>query len=68
KVETLIKAIPNPVTKKSKSAIDKARKAYDKLTDEEKKLVTNLEVLTKAEVAYAKLVATKQDWAKAQAV
>lgn len=68
KVETLIKAIPNPVTKKSKSAIDKARKAYDKLTDEEKKLVTNLEVLKKAEVAYAKLVATKKDWAKAQAV
>ena len=68
KVISLIKAIPNPVTKKSKSAIDKARKAYDKLTDEEKKLVTNLEVLKKAEVAYAKLVATKQDWAKAQSV
>jgi len=68
KVEKLIKAIPNPVTKQSKSAIDKARKAYDALTDEEKKLVTNLEVLTKAEVAYAKLTATKQDLAKAQAV
>lgn len=68
KVEKLIKAIPNPVTKASKSAIDKARKAYDKLTDEEKRLVTNLEVLTKAEVAYAKLTATKRDWEKAQAV
>lgn len=68
KVEKLIKAIPNPVTKASKSAIDKARKAYDALTDEEKKLVTNLEVLTKAEVAYAKLTATKTDLAKAQAV
>ena len=68
KVEKLIKAIPNPVTKASKSAIDKARKAYDALTDEEKKLVTNLEVLTKAEVAYAKLTATKADLAKAQAV
>ena len=68
KVEKLIKAIPNPVTKASKSAIDKARKAYDALTDEEKKLVTNLEVLAKAEVAYAKLTATKTDLAKAQAV
>lgn len=68
KVEKLIKAIPNPVTKASKSAIDKARKAYDKLTDEEKRLVTNLEVLTKAEVAYAKLTATKRDLEKAQAV
>lgn len=68
KVIKLIKAIPNPVTKASKSAIDKARKAYDKLTDEEKRLVTNLEVLTKAEVAYAKLTATKRDLEKAQAV
>lgn len=68
KVEKLIKAIPNPVTKASKSAIDKARKAYDALTDEEKKLVTNLEVLAKAEVAYAKLTATKKDLEKAQAV
>lgn len=68
KVEKLIKAIPSPVTKASKAAIDKARKAYDKLTDEEKRLVTNLEVLTKAEVAYAKLTATKRDWEKAQAV
>lgn len=68
KVEKLIKAIPSPVTKASKAAIDKARKAYDALTDEEKKLVTNLEVLTKAEVAYAKLTATKKDLEKAQAV
>lgn len=68
KVIKLIKAIPNPVTKASKAAIDKARKAYDALTDEEKKLVTNRKVLTKAEVAYAKLTATKRDWEKAQAV
>ncbi len=68
KVEKLIKAIPNPVTKASKSAIDKARKAYDGLTEEEQKLVTNLKVLTRAEAAYAKLTATKADLAKAQAV
>ena len=68
KVEKLIKAIPNPVTKASKAAIDKARKAYDGLTEEEQKLVTNLKVLTGAEAAYAKLTATKADRAKAQAV
>lgn len=68
KVIKLIKAIPSPVTKASKAAIDKARKAYDGLTEEEQKLVTNLKVLTKAEAAYAKLTATKADRAKAQAV
>lgn len=68
KVIKLIKAIPSPVTKASKAAIDKARKAYDGLTEEEQKLVTNLKVLTKAEAAYAKLTATKTDLAKAQAV
>lgn len=68
KVIKLIKAIPSPVTKASKAAIDKARKAYDGLTEEEQKLVTNLKVLTGAEAAYAKLTATKADRAKAQAV
>ena len=68
KVIKLIKAIPSPVTKASKAAIDKARKAYDDLTEEERKLVTNLKVLTRAEAAYAKLTATKTDLAKAQAV
>ena len=68
KVIKLIKAIPSPVTKASKAAIDKARKAYDGLTEEEQKLVTNRKVLTKAEAAYAKLTATKADRAKAQAV
>ena len=68
KVIKLIKAIPSPVTKASKAAIDKARKAYNGLTEEEQKLVTNLKVLTRAEAAYAKLTATKTDLAKAQAV
>lgn len=68
KVIKLIKAIPSPVTKASKAAIDKARKAYDGLTEEEQKLVTNRKVLTRAEAAYAKLTATKTDLAKAQAV
>ena len=39
------------------TAIDKARVAYDKLTDAEKALVTNYNVLVAAEAAYAKLVA-----------
>ena len=39
------------------TAIDKARVAYDKLTDAEKALVTNYNVLVEAEAAYAKLVA-----------
>lgn len=68
KVIKLIKAIPSPVTKASKAAIDKARKAYDGLTKEEQKLVTNRKVLTVAEAAYAKLTATKTDLAKAQTV
>ena len=68
KVIKLIKAIPSPVTKASKAAIDKARKAYDGLTEEEQKLVTNRKVLTGAEAAYAKLTATKTDLAKAQTV
>ena len=39
------------------TAIDKARVAYDKLTDAEKALVTNYNVLVAAEATYAKLVA-----------
>lgn len=38
-------------------AISAARSAYDKLTDAEKALVTNYNVLVEAEAAYAKLVA-----------
>ena len=37
-------------------AISAARSAYDKLTDAEKALVTNYNVLVAAEAAYAKLV------------
>ena len=43
------------VTLDSKDAIEAARAAYDKLTDEQKKLVTNYETLTKAEETYAAL-------------
>ena len=50
----LISAI-GTVTKDSGSKITAARSAYDKLTDAQKKLVSNYKVLTDAEEAYAKL-------------
>lgn len=43
------------VTLKSKGAIDEARTSYEALTDEQKALVTNYEVLVKAEEKYAQL-------------
>ena len=45
------------VTKNSKDKIDAARKAYDGLTEDQKKLVPDsvLKTLTDAEAAYAKL-------------
>lgn len=49
-----ISAIGN-VTKESKEAIEKAREAYDKLTEKQKSYVTNLDVLEAAEEAYKKL-------------
>lgn len=54
-VISLIEAIGNSITLESKEAIEKARTAYDALTDVQKKLVTNLELLEAAEDAYAKL-------------
>lgn len=54
KVEALIDKI-GTVTADSGQAIQAAREAYDKLTDAQKKLVENYDVLTKAEAAYAAL-------------
>lgn len=53
-VEALIDAI-GTVTKSSKAKIDKARNAYNALTAEQQKLVTNYNKLTTAEKAYADL-------------
>ena len=50
----LISAI-GTVTKDSGDKIQAARSAYDKLTDAQKKLVSNYNVLTEAEAAFAKL-------------
>jgi len=56
------------VTLDSKSAIDEARKAYDKLTAEQQAKVSNYATLTAAETTYAKLVQDKADQDAADAV
>lgn len=64
----LIDKIEDPVTEKSKTSIEAARKAYDALTKDQKNLVTNVKKLTDAETAYAKLTASEEDKEKAQEV
>ena len=66
-VEALIDAI-GTVTLDSKSAIDEARAAYDKLTAEQQAKVSNYAALTAAEMTYAKLVQDKTDQDAADAV
>ena len=66
-VEELIDAI-GTVSLDSKSAIDEARAAYDKLTAEQQAKVSNYAALTAAETAYAKLAADKADQDAADAV
>ena len=66
-VEALIDAI-GEVTLDSKSAIDEARAAYDKLTAEQQAKVSNYATLTAAETTYAKLVQDKADQDAADAV
>ena len=66
-VEALIDAI-GTVTLDSKSAIDEARKAYDKLTAAQQARVSNYATLTAAETTYAKLVTDKADQDAADAV
>jgi hypothetical protein len=54
--EALINAIGDvEYTAASKAKIDDARAAYDALTDTQKALVTNVDILTTAETAYAAL-------------
>ena len=59
-------------TDESKNKIDDASTAYESLTDEQKTLVTNLDVLNKAQQTYENLKATAEklaaDKAKADAV
>ena len=56
-VEDLIDSI-GTVTKNSKTKIDRARTAYNNLSDSNKEKVSNLNVLLEAEAAYAKLAKT----------
>ena len=59
-VIALIKAIGNvEYTDESKAKIDKARAAYDKLIDDQKKLVNNYSTLTEAEKRYKELANTR---------
>ena len=68
-VDNLIAAIGKvEFTDESKGKIDAARAAYDKLTDAQKKLVSNYDVLTAAEKEYARLVKEAEDKAAAKAV
>lgn len=55
KVIEAIKAIGEPVTADSKTAIEAARKQYDALNEEAKKKVTNYDSLKKAELELAQL-------------
>ena len=54
-VEEKINAIGEKITLESKKAIEVARAAYEKLSEAQKKLVSNLETLTKAEAELKKL-------------
>ena len=58
-VEAMISAI-GTVTAESKTAIEEARTAYDSLTDEQKALVENYDVLTTAETQYSELTTVKE--------
>lgn len=62
----LIEAIPTNVTLEDKSTIETARKAYDALTDSQKSIVTNYDVLTTAEVKIAEL--KNDDYKEVQSV
>lgn len=64
----LIKKISKPITLNSESSIRAARTAYDKLTADQKKLVSNYKELTNAETALARLKATDPDKDKAKTV
>ena len=66
-VEALIDAI-GEVTLDSKSAIQTARSAYDALTEAQKALVPNVEILTKAEAKLAQLEADKAAAAQVDAL
>ena len=64
-VSKQIEAIGEKITLESKGKIEAARKAYDELTEAQKKLVTNLDKLVKAEEELKKLESGQQSAGKA---
>ena len=60
-VSDMIAALPNPASLKDEDAVKKAREAYDKLTDEQKSLVENYDVLVKDIKAIDDLKKQSQD-------
>ena len=67
-VTKAIAALPSPVTEKDREAVENARKAYDALTEDQKKLVTNYAVLTAAEKTLAEAEASEKDKKAAEEV
>ncbi len=67
-VDALIRKIKEPITLNSEQEIREARDAFDKLTQEQRDLVKNLQILTAAETKLAELKATDADKEKAQKV
>ena len=57
-VISLINSIPTPVKSTDKKAIDNARNAYEDLSEYEKTLVSNYEILTEKESEYNELPVT----------
>ncbi len=66
-VEDLIRAIGSPVTEASRSAVEKARKAYDALSFAQKSKVSNYGVLAAAEQALKELKKAEDEKAAAKA-
>lgn len=68
KVVSMIEKIGDQITLNSKDAIDEAFTAYNSLTPEQKKLVTNANTLNEAKSKYDQLVKEQTDKAAAQKV
>ena len=67
-VRKLIGTIPAELTGKDRQAVEKARAAYDALTEEQKALVTNYSRLAEAERLLAEAEATEKDRKAAEEV
>lgn len=68
KVIALINDLPKDITLNAKQEVSNARNAYNALTGDQKKLVTNYDRLTKAEAAIRQLEQNEKDRAEANKV